>query len=66
MRPNASKSNRRQFFGTLGGLLTAGSCFISARAARATGKRNVLLICVDDLRPVLGCYGGQAIDSRIM
>ena len=23
-------------------------------------RPNVLLICIDDLRPVLGCYGGAA------
>lgn len=26
-------------------------------AAGAAGKPNVLLLCVDDLKPVLGCYG---------
>jgi len=26
----------------------------------AQGRPNVLLVCFDDLRPVLGCYGGQA------
>ena len=27
---------------------------------QAADHRNVLLICIDDLRPVLGCYGGAA------
>ena len=29
----------------------------------ATGRLNVLLICVDDLRPELGCYGAEHIHS---
>ncbi|MEM1097347.1 MAG: sulfatase-like hydrolase/transferase [Planctomycetota bacterium] len=29
----------------------------------AIGQRNVLLICVDDLRPELGVYGAEYIDS---
>ncbi|MEP4078130.1 sulfatase [Haloferula sp.] len=29
----------------------------SIHAAPTSGKRNVLLICIDDLRPELGCYG---------
>jgi len=28
--------------------------------AQAADRPNVLLICIDDLRPVLGCYGGAA------
>ncbi len=28
-------------------------------------NRNVLLICIDDLRPVMGCYGGPAITPNI-
>ena len=27
--------------------------------------KNVLLICIDDLRPVLGCYGGAAKTPNI-
>ena len=27
------------------------------------GKPNVLLICVDDLKPVLGCYGDKNVKS---
>jgi iduronate 2-sulfatase len=29
-------------------------------SVQAADHRNVLLICIDDLRPVLGCYGGAA------
>ena len=28
-----------------------------------TGKPNILFICVDDLRPELGCYGRDYINS---
>ena len=31
--------------------------------AYAADKPNVLLICVDDLKPVLGCYGDEAVQS---
>lgn len=31
--------------------------------ASAAEKPNVLLICVDDLKPVLGCYGDKAVKS---
>src|SRR5687767_12419165 len=29
----------------------------------ANSKPNVLLICVDDLKPLLGCYGERAVKS---
>ena len=31
----------------------------------AADHRNVLLVCVDDLRPVMGCYGGAAKTPNI-
>ena len=37
--------------------LTALCALIFAGAAADAGKPNVLLICVDDLKPLLGCYG---------
>ena len=37
-------------------LLSALQC-PPASAADATGRLNVLLLLVDDLRPALGCYG---------
>lgn len=33
---------------------------LSTGSMAATKSRNVLLLCVDDLRPVMGCYGGAA------
>jgi iduronate 2-sulfatase len=38
-----------------------GSCLVSWAAAVASP--NVLLICVDDLKPVLGCYGDTIVKS---
>ncbi|MFM1768485.1 MAG: hypothetical protein RJA22_1014 [Verrucomicrobiota bacterium] len=35
----------------------------AAAAAAPAAKPNVLLVCVDDLKPVLGCYGDKAIRS---
>ena len=40
-------------------LLAAVGLTITARAE----KPNVLLICVDDLKPLLGCYGDQLVKS---
>ena len=34
-----------------------------ALAARGADRPNVLLICVDDLKPQLGCYGAPVIQS---
>lgn len=36
---------------------------ISPAALRAAEKPNVLLVCVDDLKPQLGCYGSPIIKS---
>ena len=38
------------------------SC-ISSLSHAADGRQNVLLLCVDDLRPELGCYGVDYIQS---
>lgn len=35
----------------------------TVNGAQAADQRNVLLICVDDLRPELGCYGKSYIHS---
>ena len=32
-------------------------------AAAPPSRPNVLLICVDDLKPLLGCYGNSAVKS---
>jgi iduronate 2-sulfatase len=39
-------------------------CFSSTLVAAS--KPNVLLICVDDLKPVLGCYGDKIVKSPNM
>jgi iduronate 2-sulfatase len=36
---------------------------IVARPALAADRPNVLLICVDDLKPMLGCYGDKTVKS---
>jgi iduronate 2-sulfatase len=36
---------------------------VSISAARAAERPNVLLICVDDLKPMLGCYGDSTVKS---
>ena len=36
---------------------------VSTVSAQESTKKNVLLICVDDLRPELGCYGKEYISS---
>ena len=45
-------------------LVMACACLPSAGpAASASARPNVLLICVDDLKPLLGCYGDKRIVS---
>src|SRR3954462_7667982 len=36
---------------------------VSIGAARAAERPNVLFICVDDLKPMLGCYGDSTVKS---
>src|SRR5262245_41725528 len=40
-------------------------CFVlfCDHATAQVAKPNVLLICVDDLKPLLGCYGDRTIKS---
>lgn len=44
-------------------LLTLAACFCLASSAVAADKPNILLICVDDLKPILGCYGDKLVKS---
>jgi iduronate 2-sulfatase len=37
--------------------------FVLVARAAATERPNILLICVDDLKPMLGCYGDATIKS---
>ena len=37
--------------------------FLSAVCAAHASAPNILLICIDDLKPVLGCYGDRTIRS---
>ncbi|MSR32623.1 MAG: iduronate-2-sulfatase [Gemmataceae bacterium] len=46
---------RWSFVLIISGLLTSG--------IRAETKPNILLICVDDLKPILGCYGDKVVKS---
>lgn len=53
--------HRRDFLkmiGAVAGGLTLGGCDRGfATVSRKSTKPNVLLICVDDLKPAMGCYG---------
>ena len=40
--------------------LTCLSLIQTAESTSAAEHKNILLICIDDLRPVMGCYGGAA------
>ena len=44
-------------------LLTLGVISFFTGAALAADRPNVLLICVDDLKPLLGCYGDITVKS---
>lgn len=45
-------------------LIVVFCCAVASGAiAAVAGKPNVLLICVDDLKPTLGCYGDKIVKS---
>jgi len=44
-------------------LLVLLACCCCSRGVAAEPRMNVLLICVDDLKPLLGCYGNKDIRS---
>lgn len=37
--------------------------FAASAVARAADRPNILLICVDDLKPLLGCYGDETVQT---
>lgn len=54
--------NRRSWIGELviaAFALTVVLLAVDLRAEGGAAKKNVLLICVDDLKPLLGCYGDR-------
>ena len=67
--------SRREFLSLLGGCAAVSavdsldwplvSDALAKSSKSAVPKRNVLFICVDDLRPELGCYGRGYIKSPI-
>ncbi|NLF70938.1 MAG: sulfatase-like hydrolase/transferase [Candidatus Anammoximicrobium sp.] len=44
-------------------ILALTTLLASAAAIQAAERPNVLLICVDDLKPLLGCYGSPLVQS---
>lgn len=48
---------------TVGWMVPGGEKLVVASPSDA--RPNVLLICIDDLKPVAGCYGGQALTPNI-
>ena len=44
-------------------LLVSWTALIALDPSFAAEKPNVLLICVDDLKPILGCYGDKTVKS---
>jgi len=36
---------------------------LGANSGSTKGRPHVLLVCVDDLKPVLGCYGDKTVKS---
>jgi iduronate 2-sulfatase len=43
--------------------LRLAALLLLAAVCPAAGKPNILLICVDDLKPLLGCYGDTVVKS---
>jgi len=58
------RNSRREFLKSLGGWAVSMAVTGVTAAAKMNDKRyNVLLICVDDLRPQLGCFGHREMIS---
>jgi iduronate 2-sulfatase len=60
VRQNAQVNSNQLFASVLALFCFAAFC---QNAVPAAPKPNVLLICVDDLKPLLGCYGDKRIQS---
>lgn len=44
-------------------LTSFGTHLVAQKAAKPTSKPNVLFIAIDDLKPILGCYGNKLIKT---
>src|SRR5436189_2439886 len=44
-------------------VITSAFAMLAGMPIRTAAPPNVLLICVDDLKPMLGCYGDRTIKS---
>ena len=60
---NCLSSRRANLILSLQALIVVICFALSGECVAATVKPNVLLICVDDLKPLLGCYGDKRIQT---
>ena len=44
-------------------VLTIVSCIAQSLHGQMTAKPNILFIAVDDLKPIMGCYGNKGIKT---
>lgn len=44
-------------------LTSFGTHLVAQKAAKPTSKPNVLFIAIDDLKPILGCYGNKLVKT---
>jgi iduronate 2-sulfatase len=56
-------SSRPYFFHRVTAVIVATIAAALASRAATSARPNVLLICVDDLKPLLGCYGDKRVQS---
>jgi iduronate 2-sulfatase len=65
-RKTESRLKRREFIKLAGAAATAGllpSSRLFSFSRRKENRSNVLMLCLDDLRPELGCYGSSVVKS---